>query len=291
MAEPVTANAGASQRGLTPPLPRPRALPILRLMGPPTHVATWLICAALAWSADAAAADAAAEALARRVAATPGAGEVLWLDGAGEETLALYSAERATPALGAVLLLHGLGRNADWPGPIASLRRRLPDAGWQTLSVQLPAPDVAAPPEVQTEIVDAALERIGAGYRFLLERGASVVAIVGHRWGVGPAALFLGDGARENVSALVAIAPTHPAPGPDPMQVAAIVGALDLPVLEIVIAGRQAPPRAARPPEAPARDRIEIVSAEPGLGDAGDAVFKRLRPWLARHAVAPEEEP
>lgn len=65
---------------------------------------------------------------------------------AGDETfLALWLPANAADASGAVILIPGDGESADWPVAIGPLRRKLPDAGWQTLAVTLPDPQSTAP--------------------------------------------------------------------------------------------------------------------------------------------------
>jgi pimeloyl-ACP methyl ester carboxylesterase len=60
---------------------------------------------------------------------------------AGEETfLALWQPTNLGEAQGVVILLPGAGETADWPLVIAPLRSKLPDVGWQTLSITLPDP-------------------------------------------------------------------------------------------------------------------------------------------------------
>jgi len=52
--------------------------------------------------------------------------------------LALEQKPRMPQAQGAVLILHDKEQHADWPYLIRPLRMSLPDAGWHTLSVNLP---------------------------------------------------------------------------------------------------------------------------------------------------------
>jgi len=61
------------------------------------------------------------------------------LDFNGESQLGLYLPAARPEALGGVLLIAGPGEHADWPQVIAPARRRLSDAGWNTLSISLPA--------------------------------------------------------------------------------------------------------------------------------------------------------
>lgn len=65
---------------------------------------------------------------------------------AGDETfLALWLPANTADAQGAVILIPGDGESPDWPVAIGPLRRKLPDAGWQTLAVSLPDPQSTAP--------------------------------------------------------------------------------------------------------------------------------------------------
>lgn len=58
---------------------------------------------------------------------------------AGEHTfLGIFMAAEHTPAKGAVLVLHGRGTHPDWPQVANPLRTTLPEAGWATLSLQMP---------------------------------------------------------------------------------------------------------------------------------------------------------
>ncbi|MCY1275370.1 hypothetical protein D3C76_751200 [compost metagenome] len=65
---------------------------------------------------------------------------------AGKESfLALWLPANTAEAQGVVILVPGEGESADWPVAIGPLRRKLPDAGWSTLSLSLPDPQSTAP--------------------------------------------------------------------------------------------------------------------------------------------------
>ena len=102
--------------------------------------------------------------------------EVVWLEvqyPGWEEpyrVLALQQQPRVPEVQGAVLLLHDLEQHADWPYLIRPLRQALPDAGWFTLSLNLPDDGSTEVPErtlapkerdelVVTPLVRAALEQ------------------------------------------------------------------------------------------------------------------------------------
>lgn len=67
------------------------------------------------------------------------------LQAADEQFLSLWlPANVATPS-GAVIILPGDDESADWPQSVGPLRRKLPDAGWHSLSLTLPDPASDAP--------------------------------------------------------------------------------------------------------------------------------------------------
>ncbi|AYC31336.1 DUF3530 family protein [Pseudomonas cavernae] len=66
---------------------------------------------------------------------------------AGDESfLALWRPANVSQPRGVVILLPGDAESADWPQAIGPLRRKLPDAGWHSLSLSLPDPQGAIPP-------------------------------------------------------------------------------------------------------------------------------------------------
>ncbi len=79
------------------------------------------------------------------------------LDFHGESQLGLYLPAARPKALGGVLLIAGPGEHADWPELIGPARRRLSDAGWNTLSISLPEAPLSpstAEPEVPATAAD-----------------------------------------------------------------------------------------------------------------------------------------
>lgn len=66
---------------------------------------------------------------------------------AGDDAfLALWRPANVGDASGAVILLPGDDESADWPQSVGPLRRKLPDAGWHSLSLTLPDPQGDLPP-------------------------------------------------------------------------------------------------------------------------------------------------
>jgi len=88
-----------------------------------------------------------ATALGRTIAAQ----EQQQLQAGGDTFLALWKTANTAEPKGAVIIVPGAGETADWPQAIGPLRRKLPDAGWSSLSITLPdlQSDVIAPRVVE----------------------------------------------------------------------------------------------------------------------------------------------
>lgn len=76
---------------------------------------------------------------------------------AGDESfLALWLPANAGTATGIVVIVPGDGESADWPQAVSPLRKKLPNAGWSTLSLTLPDPQVPSlPPRPEAAAVPA----------------------------------------------------------------------------------------------------------------------------------------
>jgi alpha/beta superfamily hydrolase len=91
-------------------------------------------------------------------------------------------AEPPGAAKGGVVIVHGLGVHPDW-GLNGGLRTRLADAGFVTLSVQMPVLAADATRDDYGPTLPEAAERIAAAIRYLREKGLRKVAIVSHSYG------------------------------------------------------------------------------------------------------------
>lgn len=93
----------------------------------------------------------------------------------------------------AIVILHGVGAHPDWPQIVNPLRVALAEAGWTTLSIQLPVLDNEAEPEAYDAIIDEASPRIAAALDYLQEQGATGRYIVAHSMGSRMASHFLAN--------------------------------------------------------------------------------------------------
>ena len=108
-------------------------------------------------------------------------GEVVQLPVASRTFLGIY-AETKTPKP-AILLVHGVGVHPDH-GVIGVLRASLADLGYTTLSIQMPVQksDAGMRDYYPTVFAEAA-ERIGAGARWLKQKGAGRIVLLSHSMG------------------------------------------------------------------------------------------------------------
>jgi pimeloyl-ACP methyl ester carboxylesterase len=195
---------------------------------------------------------------------------------------------------GGVILLHGLGAHPDWPEVIAPLRAGLPDAGWATLSIQLPVRPNEAEFTDYLPLFPEANARISAAVRYLQKQGLLNITLVGHSLGAAMGANFLAQKAEgsDAITAFVGIgmnrAPGTVAHTPDALA------KIELPVLDIY--GAQdlrgvldsARARAASQVNNAGYRQTRIAGADHFFEGLDTTLVKRIAGWLGR--VAPSVE-
>lgn len=109
-------------------------------------------------------------------------GEPVWLSGAAQRKfLGLYT--EAKDAKAAVVLVHGIGVHPDF-GVIGALRVSLADAGYTTLSIQMPVQKAdAVSKDYYPAVFPDAVERIRAAGRWLQGKGAGRIVLLSHSMG------------------------------------------------------------------------------------------------------------
>jgi pimeloyl-ACP methyl ester carboxylesterase len=94
--------------------------------------------------------------------------------------LGIYT--KATDARMGVVVVHGMGIHPDW-GMIRTLRQRLPDHGYTTLSIQMPVLAASAKYDDYLPLFPEALERVQLAVAYLKGKGYKKVAVVSHSIG------------------------------------------------------------------------------------------------------------
>lgn len=162
-------------------------------------------------------------------------GDPVWLVTKSRPKVLAILTEPAPPAKGAVVIVHGLGVHPDF-GIAGALRTQLADAGFTTLSVQMPVLAAGAARDDYAVALPAAGERIGAAVAWLRARGVARIALVAHSVGATMANAYLASPGAARVDAFVPVG-----------MAAAFAAAPREPVLDIV-AEDELPPVAAVAP-------------------------------------------
>jgi pimeloyl-ACP methyl ester carboxylesterase len=109
------------------------------------------------------------------------AGEAVWLEAPRtEKFLGIYA--EAKKAKGAIVLAHGLGLHPDY-GLIGELRTRLADAGYTTLSIQMPILAADASAARYPVLFWEADARFAGAVSYLWRRGQRRVVLLSHSMG------------------------------------------------------------------------------------------------------------
>jgi len=143
----------------------------------------WLISLLLAISASAFAASDYVREQNWADEVTPGivVGDPVYLEQKNRHKFLGIYTEAANARMGLVVV-HGIGIHPDW-GMIGTLRQRLPDHGYTTLSIQMPILAVDAKPEAYTEHFPEAVERLQLAVAYLKRKGYKRIALVSHSLG------------------------------------------------------------------------------------------------------------
>lgn len=107
-------------------------------------------------------------------------------------------------ATAGVIVVHGLGLHPDW-GLNGTLRSRLAEQGYSTLSVQMPVLAAEAKGDRYPPLFPEAAERLTVAIAFLRKQGMKKIAIVSHSMGSRMTNYFLNHAPAAAIDAWVAI--------------------------------------------------------------------------------------
>lgn len=144
----------------------------------------------------------------------------------GHQFLGIYT--EAARAKMAVVVVHGVGINPDW-GMIGTLRQRLPDFGYATLSIQMPVLAADARAEAYAATFPEAVERLRLAVTFLKEKDYRHIAIASHSMGSRMAYAYMKRDSAD-VDAWAALGMSASADGHEP---ALIYSGIEVPVLDL----------------------------------------------------------
>ena len=224
---------------------------------------------------------------------------------AQQQVLALYAENEAPRRIGGAILVHDVGGHPDWPGVIATLRRRLPPGGWSTLSVQMPLPDRSRPAKAMLADAEA---RIGAAVANLQGRGIKHIALIGHGAGAVMAAAYLAQTPDSPAEALVAISMGTYLPLGKDVTAAKLLERIRVPFFDIyggndldvvlhsaharaVLAHKGRPAEAAEAAELSPSRQVCIRAAGHDFAGLESTLANWVRGWLTQRAKAPAPRP
>jgi predicted alpha/beta-hydrolase family hydrolase len=110
-------------------------------------------------------------------------GEAVYLQADGHEFLGIHTEAYEGDGSQAAIVMHGSGVHPNWPTVVYPLRTRLPEAGWQTLSIQMPVLHNEAEYAEYLPLFPETTPRIRAAIAFLQRNGAQKIVLLAHSLG------------------------------------------------------------------------------------------------------------
>jgi hypothetical protein len=128
-------------------------------------------------------------------------GEAVTLNDGERDFLAAYI--EAPDPRGIVVLLHGRGFHPDWPEVVGPVRVLIAEAGWSTLSLQMPVLEPEAKYYDYVEIFPESDRRIDAGIRYAREQVDGPVVIFAHSCGAHMVMHWFDESSNGSIDGLV----------------------------------------------------------------------------------------
>ena len=219
-------------------------------------------------------------------------GEAEWLPVGELKVLSIYTPSETEPARGAAIIMHGIGVHPDWPDVIYPLRTRLPEAGWATLSLQMPILPNEASGSDYLPLLPEVPPRIDAAVKFLQQQGYDNIVLIAHSLGTVMGSYYLKQQPAKQVRAFVGISMSEI--GKDNrMSNVAMLKNITIPVLDIYGSEDEAHVRdyvqqrqqAARAANNVAFQQTEIKGANHFYKGKENALLEVTENWLANYAA------
>lgn len=216
-----------------------------------------------------------------------GSGEWLKSKG-GVKFFAIYTPPSGPVVHGGVILLHGMGANPDWSDVIRPLRTGLADRGWATLSLQMPLLASDATAKDYVPLFPDVPPRIEAGIAFLRARHIAPIMLVGYSLGAAMGAWFLAHTPHSGIRAFVGIGMSGNPDPKSPLDTAASLGSIHIPVLDLygsqdfrsVLSALPARAAAARAAGNHAYRQVGIDGAGHSFSDLDGPLIRKVSTWL-----------
>ena len=211
-------------------------------------------------------------------------GDAIHLEDGRSAFLALETPAADETTQRAAVIMHGTGVHPNWPTVVLPLREGLAEAGWHTLSIQMPVLSNEADYRDYPPIYGGVPGRLDAAIEHLKGLGAESVVLVAHSQGATMTAYYLSR-AGQNVDGFVAVGM-----GPGIRGTAAdnlahlpkitvpmldLYGSEDLPE---VLSSSSA--RAAAVADGVAYAQVTVAGADHFFDGEEDQLLKRVKAWL-----------
>jgi pimeloyl-ACP methyl ester carboxylesterase len=214
-------------------------------------------------------------------------GDLITLNAQGTDFAAVEMASETDSTRGAVILLHGRGFHADWPENIGPLRVGLSEAGWHTLSLQMPVLEKAAKYFDYLPILGEGVPRINAALAYLSSQEISPVVLLAHSCSAHMAMAWMEEHADEGLNAFIGIG-MGATDYQQPMQRPFPFASLTVPVLDLYgeydypAVHRMAPERLQLIKQAgnPASRQIVAPGADHYFTGTSDLLIEEVNAWL-----------
>ena len=154
-------------------------------------------------------------------------GEAIMLNDGEVDFLALTMPSDPKTKKG-VIIMHGIGIHPNWGQIIQPLRIALPEAGWHTLSIQLPVLANGVAPEQYKPLIADAAPRIEAAIAYLTEQGITEISLIAHSLGTQMTVAYLSSHAQSLDKAVKGFIGVSMLDG-----TVDYLSAIDLPILDI----------------------------------------------------------
>ena len=165
---------------------------------------------------------------AQEVLATLVVGDPVWLATPARPRILALLTEPTGRAKGSVIVVHGLGVHPDW-GLNGGVRTDLAEAGYATLSVQMPVLAADATRDDYRVALPEAGDRIAAAIAYLRARGVARIAIVSHSMGATMVDAYLARPDALGIDAWVPVGMLRDFAAPPREPVLDVVAEKDLP--------------------------------------------------------------
>ncbi len=214
-------------------------------------------------------------------------GDAEWLPVGDLQVLAIYTPSDTEPVRGAAIVMHGIGVHPDWPDVIHPLRTRLPEAGWATLSLQMPILPNEANGTDYLPLMPEVPPRINAAVKFLQQQGFDNIVLISHSLGTIMSSYYLTHQPAKPVRAFVGISMTEIDKYSEMSNVAMLKN-IHLPVLDVYGSLDEAYVRDYVPQRKQsaltagnqAYRQVEIKDANHFYNGKDDALLKVIEDWL-----------